>query len=370
MSGQPSKEDFGEILDHIDIEYWLNREGVEYKVTRGRNGVQLNLKECPVCGNANWKVYIGATTGLGNCFHGDCEAKFSKWSFIKAELGNLTNKEIAEHIKAVAREQGWQPKHKQEVQRPKLGNLHFPASFELPILGKDSKLHNLKYLADRGISIETAKAFGLRFCQQGSFSYIDSFGQKKRQSFDNRIIIPVRDLNGKLVSYQGRDITGLAEKKYLFPSGYASTAAFLYNGNNAYGCVDIAMGEGAFDVMAIHQAFSEDDALCNVGVIGSFGKHLSYGDEETQFAELLKLKGAGLQRLTFMWDGERRAIQDAIEAALMVRKCGITVRIAILPPGKDPNEIPPEMVRSLYRSAIVVNEMSAVTLKLQYGVKK
>ena len=43
------QESLAEILDRIDMEYWLNREGFEYKVTRGKNGIQLNVKECPVC---------------------------------------------------------------------------------------------------------------------------------------------------------------------------------------------------------------------------------------------------------------------------------------------------------------------------------
>lgn len=54
------------------------------------------------------------------------------------------------------------------------------------------------------------------------------------------------------------------------------------------------MGEGAFDAMAIYQAFKEDEFLCNVGVVASFGKHLSVGGDESQMAELLKLKDEGL----------------------------------------------------------------------------
>lgn len=362
--GEASRE-LGEILDRVDIEYWLNRECVEYKVTRGSHGMQLNLKECPACGNSNWKVYINQETGLGNCFHGDCEAKFSKWSFVRASLGDrVTNKDVVEHLKAVASEQGWQPKRRETLARPNNGSLKLPGSHELPIKGA-----NLKYLDQRGIDIETAKAFELRYCHDGMFIYFDADGQKRRQLYNGRIIIPVRDLNGRLVSYQGRDITGTAEKKYLFPPGFASTGAYLYNGNNAYGYTDVVMGEGAFDVMAIYQAFKGDDVLCNVAAIGSFGKHLSHGDEDSQFAQLMKLQEAGLSKLTIMWDGEAVAIRDAIEAGLMIKRCGIEVRLAILPAGKDPNEVPPEVVREVYREALILNDTNAITLKLKYGVR-
>lgn len=361
------QEDIGEILANVDIEAWLNREAIDYKVTRGARGVQLNVKECPVCGNSKWKVYLNQESGLGNCFHGDCEAKFSKWSFIKANLPNLTNKELVEHLKAVAKEQGWKPKVRTQLATNYDTELKLPKSLPLPINGR-----NLKYLENRNISLDTAKFFGLRYCHEGGFAYIDpDSGQKRWQKYDRRIIIPIFNLDGDLVSYQGRDITGTSEKKYLFPPGFASTGAYLYNGHNAYGCVDVCMGEGVFDVFAIHAALGEDPALRNVAAIGSFGKHLSSGnDGKSQMDELLKLKDRGLKRLTFMWDGEPRAILDAVEAALMVRKYGIITRVAILPPGKDPNEVTPDVVRQAFWQAITISDMNAVQLRLKYGSGK
>lgn len=358
--------EIAETLDKIDVEYWLNREGYEYKLTRGKSGVQLNVKECPVCGNSNWKVYLNQDTGLGNCFHGDCEARFSKWSFIKADLGaTVTNREVFEHIEAVAAEQGWKPKTKAKERTVRVGALKIPKSFDLPLNGK-----NLKYLEDRGITLDTCREFGLKFCLKGWFEYLGPTNDKQYQNYNKRIIIPVRDLNGRLVSFQGRDITGTAEKKYLFPPGFASTGTYLYNGNNAMGYVDVVVGEGAFDVMAIHQAFQADAVLRNVGVIGSFGKHLSQGGEESQMQEILKLKEAGMQTLTVMWDGEKAAILDAIEACLTIRGYGITAKIAILPKGCDPNEVEPEVVREAYRKARTVTSTLATQLLLKYKMGK
>ncbi len=355
--------EIAEILDTIDMEYWLNREMVEYKVTRGSRGTQLHVKECPVCGNSNWKVYLNQESGLGNCFHGDCEAKFSKWSFIKASLGNLSNREIVDHLKAVASEQGYQPKRSEFVPTTGAGKLKLPKSIQLPIQGR-----NLKYLQDRNISTDTVRDFGLRICQKGWFEYIDPNGEKRLQNYSKRIIIPIYDLDGNLVSYQGRDITGTSDKKYLFPPGFASTGSIIYNGQNAFGFKDICIGEGVFDVMAIHQAFQDDPTLCNVAAVGSFGKHLSFGDEHSQLAQILKMKDAGLKRVTFMWDGEERAILDAIEAALKVSACGLTARVAILPKGKDPNEVDPQVVRDAFWNATTITPTEAVRLKLKLGV--
>ena len=358
------REDLDEILQRLDIESWLNREAIDYKVTRGARGTQLNLRECPVCGNSNWKVYLGQDSGLGNCFHGDCETKFSKWSFIRASLGSPTNKEVVEHIKQVAKEQGWKPKVRVSIAtNTDTAALKLPESLAIPIKGQ-----NLKYLANRNIDVATAKTFGLRYCHEGGFAYKDpETGLRRWQSHNRRIIIPIFDLDGDLVSFQGRDITNTSEKKYIFPPGFASTGAYLYNGHNAYGCMEACMGEGAFDVFAIHIALMGDPALRNVAAIGSFGKHLSSGaDGKSQMDELLKLKDRGLKRLTFMWDGETRAILDAIEAALQVRRLGIIVRVAILPEGKDPNEVTAEEVRQAFWKAVTITEMSAVQLRLRY----
>lgn len=348
-----------EALEKIDIEAWMDREGVDYRVTRGARGVQLNVKECPCCGNSNYKVYINQDTGLGNCFAGDCEKKFNKWSFIKHSLGRLTVREVVEHVKAVAKEQGWRPARKIAMAVNMKTDLILPQSYPLPINGR-----NLKYLENRNITSDVAKYFSLLFSRRGVFRYKDENGKARVQDYSNRVIIPVFDLDGDLVSFQGRDILGTAEKKYLFPPGFASTGSHLYNGQNARGAANVVIGEGAFDVMATKIALDGDPQLRDVVPVGSFGKHLSSGDDDSQLSKLLTLREGGLKIVTIMWDGEDRAIDDAIEAGLMLRKYGFTARIAVLPKDRDPNEVPPSVVREAFWKASVVNESIAIRMRV------
>ena len=352
-----------EALDRIDMEAWLDEEGLDYKVTRGSRGTQLNIKECPCCGNSNWKVYLNADSGLGNCFHGDCEEKFNKWKFIRAHLGGATPAEVIESIKTTAKDQGWKPaKIKALAVDDEAGDLRLPVSHAIPINGR-----NLKYLSNRGITSEMAEYFHLRFCHTGGFKYRLG-GRDMTQDYSNRIIIPIYDMNGDIASFQGRDITGTAEKKYLFPPGFASTGSILYNAHNVIGTEHLVMGEGVFDVMATKIAMDTDMALRGIGQIGSFGKHLSYGDENSQLAKLLYLKDMGLKTVTYMWDGEKKAIHDAIESALIVCRYGLQVRVAILPDNLDPNEASVSQVLSAFRSAVTINKLSAAKLKLQLGL--
>ncbi|MCY1558860.1 hypothetical protein D9M68_958340 [compost metagenome] len=81
-------------------------------------------------------------------------------------------------------------------------------------------------------------------------------------------------------------------------------------------------------------------------------------------AKLMTLKEEGLKIVTFMWDGEKQAIDDAIEAALLCRRHGLTARVAILPEDKDPNEVPPEVVRQAFWRAETVTPATAAKLKL------
>lgn len=352
-------DDLGEIMNSIDMEAYLESEGIRYRVTRGSRGTQLNCKECPCCGNTHYKVFLNAENGLGNCFSGDCEKKFNKFSFIRANMGSASGHEVMERVKAIAREQGWRPTRVKAAAVDLGSELVLPGSIALP-----HGTRNLKYLENRNITSAIAEYFSLRFSQRGAFRYKDADGRDRAQDYSNRIILPIFDLAGDLVSFQGRDITGTAEKKYLFPPGFAATGSHLYNGQNAHRSEDIVMGEGAFDVMAIKIALDEQVELRHVTPVGSFGKHLSAGGDDSQLAKLMTLQEGGLKRVTIMWDAEPAALAAAVEVGLLLRKYGLGARIAVLPPGRDPNEVAASVVREAYWKALSVNTATAVRLKM------
>jgi DNA primase len=357
-----SSDDLGELLDSIDPESYLDREGIRYKVTHGSSGTQLNLRECPECGGSQYKVYLNADSGLGNCFHGDCEAKFGKWSFIKAHLGTESSREVFDHIKAVAREMGWRAKKTTSaavnLDKPELV---LPDSIALPHDGR-----NLKYLSDRSIDVDTVGYFHLRYSQSGQFWYKTEDGEVRHQDYSKRLIIPIFDMEGNMVSFQGRDVTNMKGKKYLFPPGFASTGKHIYNGHNVIGVKRIVVNEGVFDVFATKIALDDDMDLRDVGVVGTFGKHLSHGsfEESDQLNKFIVLKESGLKEVTIMWDGEGKALLDAIKTGILLKGLGLVVRIAVLPKDKDPNEVTPGEVVNAFWSAVTVNRNNMIKLKM------
>jgi DNA primase len=348
-----------ELLEAIDMESWLDSQAIDYTRTRGRSGVQLNVRVCPVCGNSDRKVYLNLETGLGNCFGGSHPppAKFNKWSFIRAHLGEVSGKQVVEHIKHYVESRGWMPKRIKSVAVDKPVELVLPISFELPYGGK-----NITYLVNRGITDDITRYFHLRYCHDGWFNY-EFEGKRKGMFFGQRVLIPVFDLDGKMVNFQGRDITGAQEPKYQFPPGLPSTGIHLLNGMNVRDTKRVAIGEGGFDVMAIKMAFDEEASLRDVVPVGTFGKSLSWGSGDSQEAKFRVLMDRGVEEVTFMWDGEVKATDAAIEAGFRLRSMGLRVRIAMLPKDADPNEVPASVVRQAFFEAVPLTMQSAILIK-------
>lgn len=337
---------FEEVDRELDMEFLLDRESIPYKHSRGVSGMQLHLRECPACGDTRWRTYINAETGRGNCFV--CNEPFTKTSFVKHHF-QVEWRDVGKICEEILREQGWRPKRMITAAVEIPDNIKLPYSLELPTPAGE----NLTYLEQRGVNGELAKYFHMRWCEFGWWDAVGTDGKPFQQRFDNRVIIPVFDLDGELANFQGRDLTGRSDRKYLFPIGLPGTGRFLLNGQNVHLTDEVVIGEGAFDVIAIKIALDGDVALRRVVPVGTFGKHLSYGslDGNDQLGRFLQLKGMGLKKVTIMWDGEENAVISALEAAKLLTGIGLLVRIALLPFDKDPNEVLPEIVRDAYYKA-------------------
>lgn len=352
VSRRNNDQEFAELLEQFDLEEWLDDEGVDYTIKAGSSGEQINIKTCPRCGGSQHKVFLNRETGLGNCFHGSCvgEPGFNKFTFIAHYTGE-ENGVVFEIIKDQLEERGWRPpRPKRTVVTHRPTTVELPESCELPINGR-----NLKYLTNRHITQETTAHFKLRYSTEGVYWYTDYNGKRKRQDYSKRIIIPIYDTKGELITFQGRDVTGTQDKKYLFPPMLPSTGRYMYNANSVSSDTRHAViGEGVFDVMAIHQALTDKSVM----VIGSFGISLSSGAGQ-QLSELKNLTEKGVKRFTFMWDGGLKATKAAFKAAMKVAEhLSVPVYVARLPDGKDPNEVSPETITEAIDAAIPASRLN------------
>ena len=103
--------------------------------------------------------------------------------------------------------------------------------------------HEHAYLKERGITAETAQAFGVGY-----------FGGKG--SMHGRVVIPIHNERGELVAYAGRAIDG-SEPRYKLPAGFHKSLE-LFNLHRAIGESSgqgrVVVVEGFFDCMKVSAA--------------------------------------------------------------------------------------------------------------------
>jgi DNA primase len=178
------------------------------------------------------------------------------------------------------------------------------------------------YLAQRGISKETAEQFGV-----GYFS--------GKGSMSGRIVIPIHDERGELVAYAGRSIDG-SEPRYKLPVGFHKSLE-LYNLHRIIGESNperlVVVVEGFFDCLQVTQAGFPCVALMGCSV------------SETQ-EELL---ASHFERAWLMFDGDEAGRNAAAECVTRIGR-RMWVRLAEVADGKQPDQLSTEELRTILDS--------------------
>jgi hypothetical protein len=166
----------------------------------------------------------------------------------------------------------------------------------------------LAYLHNRGITDAQVYYYKLGHCVGGIL--------------DKRVIVPILNASGALLSYIARDYTGKQKPKVLTPPsqpGRHGIKDYVFNLHNAAQTQHLLIGEGVFDALS----------LGNRGIC-LFGKTIS----NIQLAKILNAKP---QRVTICIDPDAK-----LEANILAQKLVNhikDVRIATLPDGTDPNSV-------------------------------
>ena len=210
----------------------------------------------------------------------------------------------------------------------------------------------LDYLKGRGLTDKTIKRFRLGYAPGGNVvktkflargvtedilleTRLVSPGKDGRESFDffrDRVMFPIFDLRGRPVAFGGR-IIGQGEPKYL----NSPDTPLFHKGQILYGMAlartataekhEIIVAEGYMDVIALAQAgFAH--------AVAPLGTAMT----ESQIELLWRMAAEP----TLCFDGDkagRAAALRAAERALPLLKPGFSLRFALLPAGKDPDDI-------------------------------
>ncbi len=240
-----------------------------------------------------------------------------------------------------------------------------------------------EYLAARGIAAESIERFGLGYAldlRDGLLTYLQKKGHSddeilaaglvvttERGLFDrfrDRLMVPIRDGRGRIVAFGGRAMRADQPGKYVNSpqTELFNKSAVLYGLDIAKAAIrrrsEAVIVEGYFDVIACHQAGLD-------GVVASMGTALT----EDQYRILDDLK---IERAIVAFDGDaagkasaerrgrelarivQRAEVRAGRRGSVATRTGLTVYVAVLPEGRDPDDLArsdPERLRAVLAEA-------------------
>lgn len=204
----------------------------------------------------------------------------------------------------------------------------------------------INYLKNRGINAESIKHFKLGFSAE-SRDFVAFLGREQMPldklleagiigsdngriyaKFNNRIMFPIFDINGRVVGFGGRVLGGEKSAKYINSqqSKIFNKSRLLYGYNFAKDAVfrerKIIITEGYIDVVMLHQAGFKN-AVATLG---------------TALTELhLPLLSRGEVDILLCYDGDSAGINAAFKAsALLANKSG---GVVIFEGGKDPADM-------------------------------
>ncbi len=330
-----------EILERVDIVTLISRH-VELK----KSGREFKGR-CPFHQEKTPSFYVVPEKRFYFC-HG-CRASGDAVSFVQRYLG----KTFVDAVKDLAREVGvdieaaQDPAARERQQIKEVTDLaaeHFKA-----LLWQDEGRAARTYLANRGVSDETAQAFGLGWAPNGWSLLADKLtkagmvdwgvkaGLVQRRPnadgyydfFRSRLMVPIRAPEGRPIAFGGRLVGAEEGPKYL-----NSKESPLYNKSETLYGLDQArdevrkrksaiLVEGYFDCIGLHQVgVRHAVALCSTAITPG---HLQL------------LRRAEARDLVLLLDGDQAGLNAVERLAGPLLAAGAAARVALLPQGDDPD---------------------------------
>ncbi|WP_257455415.1 DNA primase [Archangium lipolyticum] len=330
-----------EVLERVDLVNLVSRYVELKKAGREFKG------RCPFHQEKTPSFYVVPEKRFYFC-HG-CRASGDAVSFVQRYLG----KTFIDAVRDLAREVGVDLEAAQDPgarERQQLKDVTDQAAEHFrTLLWEEEGRRAREYLASRGISEETARAFGLGWAPAAWTSLADRLAKvgmidwglnagliSKRQKgdgyydfFRSRLIIPIRAPEGRPIAFGGRLVDAEEGPKYL-----NSRESRLYNKSETLFGMDQArdeirrrkaavLVEGYFDCIALHQeGVKHTVALCSTALTPGH----------------LKVLGrAEARELFLLLDGDQAGLAAVERLAGPLLAAGAAAKVALLPQGDDPD---------------------------------
>ena len=319
---------------------------------------------CPFHQEKTASFHVDDRQGYYYCF--GCHAKGDAISFVR-ETENVA---FMEAIEILAREAGMpmparDPKAQEKAdRRTQLTDVMAQAVqyFRLQLqtgAGHDAR----KYLAKRGLSDATLEKFGIGFAPDGWQNLWDHLtgksipednilatglgkpstkGGKPYDTFRNRIMFPIKDSRGRVIAFGGRAMDPNDNAKYL----NSPQTEIFDKGRSLYNFAPAREASGKGQSLLVAEGYMDVIALSEVG-FGATVAPLGTAITEDQLRLMWRMSPEPIIAL----DGDTAGLRAAyrlIDLALPLVQAGQSLRFALMPEGKDPDDL----VRSGGASAV------------------
>ena len=317
-------------IKKIKLKKLLEKLGMKIESDLGNNYMCC----CPFHAESNASWGINKNTGAHNCF--SCGAKGSLISLV-AKKKDISFKEAIKYLydfagiksdKIVinAKTVNRQIKNilKEKIETPKEKADKYIMNAELPQYISRDFFYGIEYFKNRGINKETINKNDISFCRKGFYK--------------NRAIIPIKNLSGKMVSFEARDLTRLAEKKVLYPK-HTKIKLELYGLKRAKKRKEVIIVEGVMDALYLQQR--------GFNTISTFGVGIGVEQEE--------LICRYFRKAYIAYDSDRAG---KIATITVGKKLSLYLQVFVicLPKGKDPDEISGDEFKVLLHNATIFDK--------------
>jgi len=369
----------------------------------GRNHKGL----CPFHAEKTPSFVVFPDTQTWRCF-GACGTGGDVFSFImQAEGMNFSEalRELAQRA-GVSLAPPTPQSQEADKQREKLLEIHSAAAqyFHHLLRQSEEGAHAREYVADRGINSETVERFQLGFALntwEGLKGHLIGRGYteadlikaglvvKKEETgssydrFRNRLIIPIRNMQGRVIAFGARALNPNDVPKYL-----NSPQTPLFDKSSTLFGLDLAkrairnsdqavIAEGYMDVLSANQhghanvVAGMGTALteAQLGLLKRLTKNFVLALDADTAGDAATLRGINLARESL----DRQAVPVPTAQGLIrfEGQLDADIRIATLPPGRDPDDIlreTPELWPEIIKEALPVVDFYLQVVSAQYDL--
>lgn len=280
------------------------------------------LINCPFHGETNPSLSVNLAKGVFHCF--SCKesgpfakliAEFDGISFDKAKAMLEVGEGDEVMLKAMMRTlEGYAEEEKAGPKRFSIKAFH---KFFPPVGPK-----GLNYLYGRYISRETAERFDLRWGESGVMQ--------------GRVVFPIYDAYGKLLSYGGRTISDQKPKTRKARSGldtlYGLHELIVADGETYQPMSFLVVVEGEFDAMYLQQK--------GIPAVSTMGTAALTPHQKLLLKTFAKV-------VVWSYDGDDAGRNAQAKGIAVTKRFMPTVGIT-LPEGRDPNDLSEKEIRKIY----------------------